>query len=172
MAANEYILDLIRDLVDNQVNFIVCGGVAVVLQGVERMTMDLDLSVDMTEENLKKFLCVIEKNKMSPRAPIPAESILDPDIVNTIVQQKRATVFTFIDTANPFRQIDIFITKENSYETIINSTDAVMLDNNYKIRIVSIDKLIEMKKGIKPIRDKDLYDIMRLNEIKETIHEK
>lgn len=43
MKANQYILVLIKDLIDNQVQFIVWGGVAIILQSVERVTIDLDL---------------------------------------------------------------------------------------------------------------------------------
>jgi len=172
MESNEYILDLIKDLIDHDVKFIVCGGVAVVLQGVERLTMDLGLSLDMTTENLEKFLAVIKKNKLTSRAPIPEESILDEEILDTIVEQKNATVFTFIDNANPYRQIDVFITKDKSYKAIVEDSEEVALGDDYVIRIASVDKLIAMKKEISPLRDKDRYDIKRLEELKEANHEK
>ncbi|MCP4757128.1 MAG: hypothetical protein GY866_40205 [Proteobacteria bacterium] len=168
MPANEYLLDLLKDLIDHEVKFIICGGVAVVLHGVERLTMDLDLSVDMSENNLLKLLGVVEKNNMSPRAPIPAESLLDTGIINTITQEKGALVFTFIDNSNPFRQIDIFITKNMHYDTIIDDTEEILLEGNYKARIVSVDKLIDMKKEIEPERDKDISDIKALMKIRET----
>jgi hypothetical protein len=172
MEGNEYILDLIRDLVTHHVKFVVCGGVAVILQGVERLTMDLDLSVDMTKENLTRFLRAVEKNNLSPRAPIPAESLLDKDIVKALVEQKHATVFTFIDKANPFRQIDVFITEQNRYDAIVKDSIEIVVDTDTSFRIASIDKLIEMKKEIKPVREKDLYDIKRLTELKKKIDEK
>lgn len=172
MKANEYILDLIKDLVDNQVQFIVCGGVAIILQGVERMTMDLDLSLDMSKENLKRFLKVIKKNNLTPRAPVPAESILDEETVQTIVEEKHATVFTFIDSLNPFRQIDVFITRDKSYNAVLDDSEIIELDDRYQFRIASLEKLIEMKKEITPPRDKDLYDIARLREIRERKHGK
>lgn len=167
MERNEYILDLIRDLIDHKVKFVVCGGVAVILQGVERLTIDLDLSIDMTKANLTRFLRAMEKNSMSPRAPIPAESLLDRELLNTLIEQKHATVFTFIDKANPYRQIDVFITEKNGYDAILKDSETVMLDDKTSFRIASVDKLIEMKKEINPIRDKDLYDIKRLMEIKK-----
>lgn len=169
MEQNEYILNLIKDLITHQVKFIVCGGVAVILQGVERFTMDLDLAVDMTHENLHRFLEVINKNGMSPRAPIPAESILDEDFIKAIVEQKHASVFTFIDHANPYRQIDVFITEQHSYQSIIVDSENIVLDDA-SFRIASVKKLIEMKKEIDPIRDKDRYDIKRLTEIEKETH--
>ena len=172
LNANEYLIDLINNLVDYNVKFIICGGVAVVLHGVERLTIDLDLSVDMSTDNLIRFLEVLKRNNMVPRAPIPAESILDKDILNSIVQQKKATVFTFIDTLNPIRQLDIFITEDKCYKAIIKDTKEIVLDKKRRIKIVSLDKLIDMKREINPKRDKDIFDIDALLKIKKKTDEK
>jgi len=165
MAEGNYMLDLIRDLVDNRVKFIVCGGVAVVLHGVERMTMDLDLSIDMTRENLERFLTVIQQNNMQPRAPLPGEAIMDPEILDRIVREKNATVFTFVDADRPYKQIDVFITSDKTYEAVVGQSEEVRIDDQYTIKVVSAQKLIEMKKAITPAREKDLFDIKALTEI-------
>ena len=55
-----------------------CGGVAAVLHGVERMTMDIDLSLDLDRSNLEKFISVMKNMNLKPRVPVPPESILDP----------------------------------------------------------------------------------------------
>ncbi|MBD3420547.1 MAG: hypothetical protein GF398_10555 [Chitinivibrionales bacterium] len=39
------------------------------LHGVERMTPDLDLSIDMTKSNVNKFLEIMEELGLSPRVP-------------------------------------------------------------------------------------------------------
>jgi len=161
----DYLLEILEELVHNDVDFIVCGGVAAVLHGVERLTMDLDLSLSLTQANLKKFLNVMNKENMIPRAPIPAESILDPDIRLAIVEGKGALVFTFIDTKNPFKQVDFFLTEENSYEQLIKDTEVIMIDE-MKIPVISIDKLIKMKYSVDPMRDKDKRDIAELERLR------
>ena len=146
--------------------FIVCGGVAAVLHGVERLTIDIDLAISMSRDNLENFLAVMKKENMIPRAPIPAESILDKEIVKAIVEQKGAVVFTFIDPKNPFKQVDFFLTEDKSYETLIDETVKIKLEEGYPLHILTIDKLIEMKSAIDPPRDKDLSDIAALERIK------
>ena len=42
-----YLIDIIASLADSRVEFIICGGMAVVFHGVERMTMDLDISLEI-----------------------------------------------------------------------------------------------------------------------------
>ncbi len=48
--------DLLRLLVENRVEFVVVGGVAAVLQGASILTVDLDLCIPFSGENLSRLL--------------------------------------------------------------------------------------------------------------------
>jgi hypothetical protein len=170
--SREYLLELIKDLIDKQVKFIVCGGVAAVLHGVERLTVDLDLALSMSRDNLKKFLSVMKKVNMVPRAPVPAELILDKASVEAIVREKGAVVFTFIDPKNPFKQVDFFLTEDKSYDRLIDQTERIKLEDGYFLDILKIEKLIEMKSAVDPPRDKDLRDIAELKRLSKMRDEK
>ena len=51
--------EIISALVDNDVDFIIGGGVACVLHGVERVTMDVDIAVATDPANFSKFIAVM-----------------------------------------------------------------------------------------------------------------
>ena len=158
---NNHLKDILTALVKGGVKFVVCGGVAVVLHGVERLTMDIDLSVSMESENLTLLLRVMNDIGMVPRAPVPAESLCDPEMRRIMTEEKNALVFTFIDSNNPYRQIDIFLGKDALYAELIN--DAVMMKfSEIKIPVVSIANLIKMKREVNPPREKDISDIREL----------
>ncbi len=161
---NNYLKGIIESLVEHRVDFIVCGGVALVLHGVERMTLDLDLSVGMGHENLQRFLDSMKKLGMEPRAPVPAESILDPEKRKMMVNEKNALVFTFIDRKNPYRQVDVFITDHFSYEHLSGHVEKIVI-GDLPVNLISKEKLLEMKKAVTPPRDKDLFDIRVLEKI-------
>lgn len=161
---NNYLKDILSSLVEHKVDFIVCGGVALVLHGVERMTLDLDLSVGMEHDNLRRFLDSMKKLDLVPRAPVPAESILDPEKRKMMVDEKNALVFTFIDRKNPYRQVDVFITDHFSYDRLRDHVESVHI-GDVMINLVSKEKLLEMKKAVQPQRDKDLFDIRVLEKI-------
>ena len=72
-------------LVDGGVDFVVAGGVAMVLHGVERMTLDLDIAVSLESANLHRFLHAMEQLALVPRAPVPASIILDPEKVSWLI---------------------------------------------------------------------------------------
>ncbi len=54
-----HLTEILLALADARVDFVVAGGVAAVLHGVERVTMDLDLAVDLRPENVQAFLRVM-----------------------------------------------------------------------------------------------------------------
>ena len=124
-----YIEEIILKLTDMGVKFIICGGVAAVLHGVERMTVDIDLSLDMDKINLKKFLSAVKIMNLKPRAPVVPESILDPKNREKMIREKDALVFTFVDPELPFKQIDVFLGEENSYSSLIKDSEKISIGN-------------------------------------------
>ncbi len=167
MATNNHLKEIIQALSRAGVAFIVCGGVAVVLHGVERMTLDLDISLRMEEANIQTFLEVMQQSGLVPRTPVSSELLLDPDKVSWMVKEKNALVFTFIDLENPYRQVDVFLTSKNSYESLAPHTVNIELDGQ-RFLMVSREKLIEMKREVNPMRTKDLSDIQALLQLEKS----
>jgi hypothetical protein len=137
-----------------------------VLHGVERMTLDLDVAVSLDPENLKRFLSALDQLGLVPRAPIPADTILDATRVQKLIEEKNALVFTFWNPAEPYRQIDMFLTRENSFDDLVADAHALTIRGR-TIRVASRRKLIEMKGRVRPVREKDLNDIRALAKIDE-----
>ena len=153
--------EILAALAKADVDFILGGGVACVLQGVERVTMDVDLAVLMAPLNLRKFLVVMDRLGLRPRVPIPPLSLLDPAVVRTIVEEKHALVFSFLDVDRPTRQVDIFLRSDLSYDTLLPDTEWADM-GGFKVRIITKKKLLAIKLAIVPPRTKDLLDIEHL----------
>lgn len=161
---HNHLQEIISTLASEGIDFIICGGVALVLHGIERVTMDLDLSVDMKENNLQRFLKVMKKLNLIPRAPVPAESLMDPAKRDLMIKEKNALVFTFIDTKNPYRQVDVFLADMLSYDTLKGGAEEITLKGQ-QVKLVSKSMLLDMKKRIDPLREKDIFDINMLEKI-------
>lgn len=144
-----------------EVKFIICGGVAAVLHGVERMTLDLDISIDMEQENIRKFICALREIELEPRIPIPSETLLDPGKIRTLIEEKNARVFTFTDPDKPWKQVDIFLTEDYSYNRLLSDSVTIKIAG-YPMLVISKEKLILMKQAVRPIRSKDTLDISEL----------
>ena len=164
MSQESHLVEILCTLSDHHVDFVVAGGVAMVLHGVERTTLDLDVAVSLEPENLRRFLEAIACLRLVPRAPVPAEIILDQARIADLIREKNALVFTFWSPEEPYRQIDLFLTRENSFDDLV--ADAYMLEVRARvIRVASRRKLIEMKSRVRPVREKDISDIRALTEL-------
>lgn len=156
-----HLREIIISLADAKVEFVIGGGVACVLQGVERFTLDLDVAVNLTPANLAKFIAVMESQGLVPRVPVKPESLLDPEVRRMIVEEKNALVFTFMDLKDPRRHVDMFLRDDLSYETLNAASEQVLLDGQ-AVKVVGKRKLLAIKEAIDPPRDKDQLDVAML----------
>ena len=70
-------------------------------------------------------------------------------------------VFTFIHPDEPSLQLDVFLRPELSYEAL--KPRALPMDiGGLSLQVISPGKLLALKKGIQPARQKDLLDIAAL----------
>ncbi len=159
-----HLQEILTSLVDAGVKFVVGGGVAAVLQGVERVTMDLDLAVAMDRNNLETFISAMKRLGLKPRAPVPPEYLLNPANIKLMIEEKHAVVFTFIDLNDPMRTVDLFLLPELSYHELRRDADEVRIAGD-SILITSKEKLIELKRNVNPIRSKDILDIEELTKL-------
>ncbi len=72
--------DLISSLARHKVDYLLIGGLAVSLHGVERATMDVDIIVAMNPDNLASLIEAAKELKLSPVLPVPLESLRDLEL--------------------------------------------------------------------------------------------
>lgn len=161
---SNHINEILFALTDANVEFVVGGGVAAVLHGVERVTLDIDLALDMDPSNVEKFLHVIHGLGLQPRVPFPARDLMSREAVQRMITEKGALVFSFVDFDRPLRQVDIFLQDNLSFGELSHDAREVVIENR-KIKIIGIAKLLEIKRAISPLRDKDLIDIKELERL-------
>ena len=63
-------------LAEAGVEFVVDGGVACVLHGVERVTLDLDVAVQMNSPNLDRLISAVERLDLQRRVPVSLADIV------------------------------------------------------------------------------------------------
>lgn len=158
------LIDIIKALNSEGIDFIIAGGVAVVLHGVERLTMDLDTAVSLEKENVQKFINVMKNLGLVPRLPVSADVLLDNKKIQVMTKEKNALVFTFIDPDSPVRQVDFFLTNELSYESLKDDIQEIDLEGT-PIKVLTKQKLVDLKLKVNPMRDKDLFDIKELQRL-------
>ena len=161
---SNHINEILFALTDAKVEFVVGGGVAAVLHGVERVTLDIDLALDMEPANVEKFLQVMDKLRLQPRVPVPPRDLMSREAVRRMIAEKGAMVFSFVDFDRPLRHVDIFLQANLSFEELSREARKIVIEDR-AIKIMGIGKLLETKRAITPPRDKDLIDIKELERL-------
>ncbi len=146
-----------------RVKYVVAGGVAVVLYGYVRNTGDLDLIVFLEGKNLKLFFNALKTVGFLPKVPVTQEQFSDAKQRNQWKKTKGMIVFSFVYKDPPFQLIDMFVDEPIAFRDLYQKKKNIRVEG-ITIPLISIAHLIKLKK--KAGRNKDLDDIVQLNEIK------
>jgi len=105
-----------RTLGGEKVRFLVCGGIALNLHGVPRMTADLDLLVAMDTETLGRFIDAVKRLGLVPRVPVSLVDLKDPEKRRLWAEEKGMKVLSLWNPAAPLEEIDVFVDPPIDFE--------------------------------------------------------
>lgn len=151
------VADLLIALSAAGVEFVICGGVACLLHGISRVTNDIDLAVELSEGNLRRFIETARLLRLQPRMPESLESLADPVKRDAWVQQKGAMVFTLVSTSSPL-QVDIFLHYPVPWRELQANAERRSL-GTATVLVSSREDLIRAKRVVQPQRETDRRDI-------------
>ncbi len=141
---NEHFRDFIQALNDNKVDYVLVGGMAVILHGYVRGTGDMDIWVNKTKDNYKKLVKAFTQFGM-PVFDMTEMAFLgnEFDVWGIGVQPVRIEVMTAVKGLN----------FEETYKL-----SQFYNEEGLKIRFIHLNHLIEAKKAAGRFRDLDDID--------------
>jgi hypothetical protein len=154
--------DLIKRLCDAEIDFVVVGGLAVALHGYQRVTMDIDVVLAMTPENLQCFIDSARGADLRPIIPVPLEALTDPELVDQWYREKGMLAFALRGPDLMASVIDVLVRPVIPFAELKRDAKLVPI-GALTVPIASIDHLIAMKTGTG--RSKDAIDIEELQKI-------
>ncbi len=142
-------LSVLEALAQQEVEYILIGGVAVILHGIERLTSDIDFFIKMDQENIARLRKALH-------------SIFDDQSIDEITQEalQEYSVIRF-GTPDEFhidimaRLGEVAVYEDLDYE--------IILHQGIKIRIATPETLYNLKKDT--LRQKDKFDAAYLKYI-------
>jgi hypothetical protein len=93
VALYEPILEALRL---HDVRYVVVGGVATVLRGYPRLTLDLDLAIDL-DRAAAAIDALLEVRLIPQTLPVDPHAFADPEIRRLWVEERNLKVFTMSD---------------------------------------------------------------------------
>lgn len=144
------------------VRYVVVGGVAVVLRGHARLTVDLDLVIDLAVAPATAAIDALLSLGLLPRIPVNAHDFANPEVRSGWVEQRNLQVLSFYDPADLLREVDVFAAYPLPWEELVRDAETVRV-GGLAVPVASIPHLIRMKQAAG--RPQDLSDVAALREL-------
>lgn len=155
--------EILKEFQKQKVKFILVGGMALNLLGVERATHDMDILVEMSDNNLAKVVSILTRKGYRVKQPVNPMDIADGRIRADWINNKNMKAFNFYKEKD-MEEVDIIIDSPVQYADA--KKDVVHLKSGYLgLPVISIKKLIKMKKDTG--RPQDRLDVDMLKKAKK-----
>ncbi len=157
------IAELLQSLSDDQVQYVLVGGLAVQLHGFLRATFDIDLVLAMDDENLSRFITVAKRHGLVPVIPVPIDALKDSRQIDQWHREKGMLAFALREPQASGGVVDVLVRPAVPFETLrTNAMEGNLFTS--KVWIAGIDDLLVMKRIAN--RPKDQLDVVALEKIK------
>ncbi len=153
---------LFKTLNDAGIRYVVVGGLAVVLHGYARLTVDVDLVLDLEEGPARRAIETLVGMGMRTRVPVNPMDFADRSVREAWIRDRGMQVFSMFDPSNPMRVVDLFVDHPIPFEELWARSDQFELRQT-TVRVASIPDLIQLKR--RAGRPQDLADIEQLEAI-------
>ena len=156
-----FYLDLFRCLHRRDVRYLLAGGLAMNLHGVPRTTMDVDLVLALDEANLDAFIECARDLGLKPQAPVPLESLLDPEARRSWIEQKHLIAFALAGSPGT-PTVDVLLKHALDFDDAFGRT-LVQEVESVPIHVASLDDMITLKQNTGRRQDEDdIAHLLRL----------
>lgn len=99
---------IVRALNEQQVQFLIAGGLAVAVHGFVRFTADVDLILAIDQENLTRAVSALSSLGYLPRAPVQFAEFINP-AAQAVGGAKEHDRFSLFSPRHPATEIDLFL---------------------------------------------------------------
>lgn len=148
-----------------QLRYVLVGGLALVLRGVDRLTADVDLAVDLAPAEAIKVIAALDQAGYRPTAPVDPKQLADAEVRASWYRERNMRVFSFWDTTGKRPTIDILIASPIPFEELWQHASRIDIGNGVQVPVASIPHLVRLKELAG--RPQDLADIERLRKIQQ-----
>lgn len=148
---------LTEKLDEYKVPYCIVGGLAVALHGYVRVTMDIDIVIQISDKNFELCEKVLKDLGFESKIPVTAKEI--SKFRKEYIEKRNLIAWSFYNKKNPFEVVDILLTHDQK------KLDVEKIEiYGKKISLVSKKDLIKMKQ--ESGRPQDLIDIEELKKKK------
>lgn len=149
-------------LQQNKVNYLLCGGLAVNIYGIPRMTADIDLLLEFTDDNIMNFENAMKVLNYQNMIPIHLSQLVLKEERMKLVSEKNLIAYSYFNKDVGHMNLDVLLDTPFSFDQLWKNRAQKEL-NETSVNLTGIEDLIEMKKYSNRIQDKN--DVILLSKL-------
>ena len=157
----EYV-ELFNKLEVYKVRYLICGGLAVNIYGIPRMTADIDILLDFTDDNLQNFETAIKILKYQSMIPLSIKTFVSKEERQKAKNEKNLIAYSYFNNFSSYMNLDVLLDVPLSFEEMWSSKETRTIDGT-AVNLVSIENLIRLKQYANRKQDND--DIILLSKL-------
>ncbi|MBL7921616.1 MAG: hypothetical protein JNJ40_14975 [Bacteroidia bacterium] len=153
---------LFKTLNQYKVNYLICGGMAVNIYGIPRMTADIDIILDFEENNLSNFENALKLLLYQNSIPVSIRNFLNKDERKKAVSEKNLIAYSYYNSISGFVTLDVLLDTPIEFSELWKNRSERDL-GNLVVNIIGIEDLISLKKYANRIQDQN--DVLLLSKL-------
>jgi hypothetical protein len=143
------------------IRYLVAGGLAVVAHGHARLTMDVDLVLDLRPSEVTKALEVLQELEYRPQVPVALEDFADRQERSDWFENRHMRVLSVWSPRFPLTEVDLFVVSPlPDFERAYGQRLERELAPGIVVSFVGREDLLAMK--LEAGRPEDLADVRAL----------
>lgn len=154
--------ELFKKLSQQQVRYLICGGLAVNIYGIPRMTADIDLLLDFTDENIDKFEQVLKSLMYQSTIPVSIKTFVNKKERQKVIIDKNLIAYSYFNSRSNYMNLDVLIDVPIAFDELWDKKEERSVDGT-SVNLVSVEHLISMKKYAN--RKQDIDDVILLSKL-------
>lgn len=152
-------VELFQSLHEAEVRYVLVGGLAVRMHGVDRSTLDIDLVLAMDDANLSRFIEMAKRLNFIPNIPVPMDALKSPEQIDQWHREKGMVVFSFHAPGADLNVIDVLVKPVVTFEELAaDSTKAAFMGRT--VMIASKRHLIRLKSDTGRLKDQQDIQVL------------
>ena len=154
-----HLKEIFDSLLKHEVKYLLCGGIAVNLYGIPRMTADIDLLIEWEESNLAKFEKAIGEHGYKRNLFFELKTLLSQELRLKYIKEKNLIAYGYSSGTLQALSLDVLVDVPINFEECWNRKEVKQL-KDIPVYVLHVDDLITLKEYAN--REQDRADIANL----------
>src|SRR5712691_2936342 len=166
-----FYIELFRALEEENVRYLLVGGLAVNLHGVARFTADVDIMLALDAENLGHFVAAAKRLKLKPVVPVTLDDFADAAKVRSWIDDKRMLAFALRPPEQWAPTLDVLVKPAVAFEAAYGRQVRTTAEG-VPVCLAAIEDIITLKTGTGRRNDEaDILALQQLLRVKDSRNE-